>query len=103
MKYFLIFIFIVVLGWYPWLTAEEAIQLVDARVAKMQRENPNLCAMSVDKKSIRKVPFGYTEKVSYDCTVTDDFYGVSKSTNIVYITFYKGLLGMPGKTVQKSL
>ncbi|OGI94495.1 hypothetical protein A3A03_00275 [Candidatus Nomurabacteria bacterium RIFCSPLOWO2_01_FULL_40_18] len=100
MTKYLIILGIVILAWCPWLKAEDAMQIVDARVAEMQAENEDLCAMTVDKNSITKVPFGYTEEVSYDCSITDPEYGVLKSRGRVFITFYKGLLGMPSKTVK---
>jgi len=101
LKYFLILI-LVVLAWCPWLKPEEVIQIIDTRVAEMQAANEDFCAMWVDKGSITKVPFGYTEKVSYDCTVTDPQYGVLKSTNTVFVSFYKGIIGMPNKKVGKQ-
>ena len=97
MKY-LIILGLLVLAWCPWLKADEALSIIDAKVAQMQEQNSNLCAMFVNKDSIQKIPFGYTEKVSYDCTINDAVYGVLKSTDVVIITFYKGLLGMPSKT-----
>lgn len=99
MKY-LIILGILVLAWAPWLSAEEALNIVDSRVVQMQEQNKNLCALFINRDSIRKVPFGYTEEVSYDCTVTDTVYGVRQATDTVFITFYKGLLGMPNKTAQ---
>ena len=101
MKY-LIILGIVVLAWCPWLKKDEALSIVDARVLQMQEKNKNLCAMSINRDSILKVPFGYTEEVSYDCTTTDAVYGVEKSTDTVFITFYKGLLGMPNKKVERG-
>jgi len=100
---YLIIIGIIFLAWCPWLTADEAMSLIDARVAEMQAKNPDLCAMFINKKSITKVPFGFTEEVSYDCTITDTVYGVLQSRNTVLITFYKGLIGMPNKTIEKNL
>ena len=100
---YLVILGIIFLAWCPWLKADEALSLVDARVIEMQEKNENLCAMFIDRDSIRKVPFGYTEKVSYDCTVADSIYGVLKSSNTVFITFYKGILGMPHKTIQGNL
>lgn len=102
MKY-LIFLGIIALAWCPWLTKEEALGLVDTKVAQLQEENTDLCAMFINRDSIQKVPFGYTEKVSYDCTITDTIYGVSQSTDIVFIAFYKGLIGMPNKTITKDM
>lgn len=99
---YLIILGLVVLAWCPWLKAEEAINIIDARVAKMREKSPDLCAMFINRDSIRKVPFGYTEKVSYNCAVTDVEYGVLQSTNVVFVTFYKGILGMPNKTVAKQ-
>ena len=94
---------VALLAWCPWLKAEEALSIVDAKVTQLRRENPDLCAMFVNKSSIKKVPFGYTEEVSYDCTITDDLYGVLKSHNTVFITFYKGLFGMPKKTIANNI
>ena len=100
---YLIILGIIVLAWCPWLKAEEALDIVDARILQMQEENPDLCVMSVNKSSIAKVPFGYTEEVSYDCTINDSVYGVSKSRDTVFITFYKGLLGMPNKNIKRNI
>lgn len=100
MKY-LIILGIILLAWCPWLSKEEAVKVVAERIAQMEQENENLCAMFIYEDSIKKVPFGYTEKISYDCTITDEEYGVEQSKNIVFITFYKGLLGMPNKTVKR--
>ena len=97
MKY-LIILALIVMAWSPWLKAEEAMQLVNAKVIKLQEQKPNLCAMFIHENTIRRVPFGYTEQVSYDCTVTDTVYGVEQSRNIVFVTFYKGVIGMPSKT-----
>lgn len=99
MKY-LIILGIILLAWCPWLKADEALGIVEARVLRMQEENQDLCAMSVYRDSIRKVPFGYTEKVSYDCAITDAEYGILKATDTVFITFYKGLIGMPNKSIK---
>jgi len=79
------------------------MSIVDARVAEMREKNADLCAMFINKDSITKVPFGFTEEVSYDCTITDTVYGVLQSRNTVFITFYKGLIGMPNKTIKKNL
>lgn len=100
MKY-LIILGIIILAWCPWLSKEEAMNLVTMRIAQMEQESENLCAMFIYEDSVKKVPFGYTEKVSYDCALTDKEYGIEQSKNIVFITFYKGLLGMPRKTVER--
>ncbi len=102
-KYVIILIIIGILAWCPWLQKEDALALVDQKVGEMQAANSDLCAMSVDKDSIKKVAFGYTENVSYDCTTTDTELGIQKATNTVFITFFKTLLGMPEKTIQKNL
>ncbi|OGI68448.1 hypothetical protein A2738_01015 [Candidatus Nomurabacteria bacterium RIFCSPHIGHO2_01_FULL_42_15] len=99
---YLIILGLILLAWCPWLTAEEASNIIDNRVAEMQEANPDLCAMEINKDSIRKVPFGYTEEVSYDCSVSDPIYGVFQSTEIVFITFYKGLIGMPNRKVLQN-
>jgi len=91
------------LAWCPWFKAEEALRVVDIRVAELRRDNPDLCALIVNKKSITKVPFGYTEEVSYDCTINDELYGVLKSHNTVFITFYKSLIGMPQKNIRNNI
>ncbi len=102
MKY-LILLAILVLGWCPWFKADEAMQIVDTRIAELQVQHADLCAMNVFKDTIKKVPFGYTEEVSYDCRVTDSIYGVPESHNIVFITFFKGLVGMPEKTISNTV
>lgn len=99
---YLVILALIILGWCPWLKADEAMNIVEARIVKMQNEHSDLCTMSVYRDTIRKVPFGYTEKVSYDCTAKDSEYGVLKATDVVFITFYKGLIGMPEKTVGKN-
>jgi hypothetical protein len=68
----------------------------------MEATIPDLCEMSVHRDTIKKVPFGYTEKVSYDCKATDPEYGILGATDVVFITFYKGIIGMPEKTVTKN-
>ena len=87
------------MAWCPWLSANEAMQLIDTQVAKMQEETPNLCPILTHRESIQKVPFGYTEKVSYDCTVVDSVYGIQKSFYVVFVSFYKGLIGIPDKAI----
>lgn len=99
---YLIILGLVVLAWCPWLKADEAMKIIDTRVTQMKEKSPDLCAMSINRDSIQKVPFGYTEKVSYDCAITDVEYGVLQSSNVVFITFYKGIFGMPNKTVAKQ-
>lgn len=104
MKYlFVLFLGIIVLAWCPWLKMDEAKSIVDEKVAQMQEKEPNLCAMFIHRDSIQKVPFGYTEKISYDCTLNDAVYGVLKSTDVVFVTFYKGIFGVPSKTFKKNL
>ena len=77
MKY-LIILGVLVLAWAPWLSREEALNIVDSKVAQLQEQNKNLCALFINRDSIRKIPFGYTEEVSYDCTITDTGVGVGK-------------------------
>ena len=101
MKYLLI-LGIIALAWCPWLSVEEAQIIVDREVANAQEKNPNLCALFIRKDSIRKIPFGYTEQVSYDCSVNDPVYGVRESSNVVFLTFYKGIFGIPNKTIKRS-
>ena len=103
MKFIFIVLVIAAVAWYPWITKEEAMDIVDMKVAEVKRENPNLCAISADRSSIRKVPFGYTEEIYYDCTVTDSTFGVLKSNNLVFVTFYKGLMGMKIRTINEDL
>lgn|GEM_PF-3104200 len=101
MQYHLILLILVigVLAWCPWLSKEEAVKLVDERIAELQAEKEDLCAMFIDRDSVKKTFFGYTEKVSYDCSVNDPENGIPQSTNVVFITFYKGLIDVPSKTV----
>jgi hypothetical protein len=105
MKYLIILIIlgIIILAWCPWLTVSQALNIVDTEVAQVQKQNPDLCSQTVNRNSIKKVPFGYTEEVSYNCAINDPAYGVAQSTNIVFITFYKGLWGIPNETEQKNL
>ena len=102
MKY-LIIITIFVLGICPWLKAPEAVQIVEREVLKLQEQEPDLCAVTIHPETIQRVPFGFTEQVSFDCTANDPIYGVVKSTNIVFITFYKGLWGLNPKILKKNL
>ena len=99
----IIILALIVFAWCPWLKPPEAQQLVDVRVQELQNQYTDLCAMTIHKDTLSKVPFGYSEKVSYDCTVTDSLYGIQKSTNTVFITFYKGLIGFPVKTIKNNL
>jgi hypothetical protein len=101
MKYFII-LSLIILAWCPWLKAEEALEIVDSKILEMKEENLDLCQISVNKKSINKVTFGYTEEYSYDCGVTDSVYGVKQSRGVAFITFYKGLVGLPVEIVKKS-
>ena len=99
-KYVVILILgVTVLAWCPWLKADEALSIVDTKVAQLQEQNTNLCSISVDQTSIQKVPFGYTEKVLYDCTANGPEYEVLKSTDTVFVTFYKGIFGPPIRTL----
>jgi hypothetical protein len=100
-KYVVILILgVAVVAWCPWLKADDVLSMVDAKVAQLQEQNTNLCAISADKSSIQKVPFGYTENVLYDCTVNDPEDGTLKSTDIAFVTFYKGIFGPPVRTFQ---
>jgi hypothetical protein len=105
MKYLitLIILGIIILAWCPWLTADQAINMVDTEIAQLQKQYPDLCSQTINRSSIKKVPFGYTEEVSYNCAINDPVYGVTQATNIVFITFYNGLWGIPKETVQKNL
>lgn len=85
----------------PWLSQEEAGKLVYDRAVRSAKDIPNLCQLSIDESSLHKVPFGYKEKVSFDCPATDHNYGIAKGTSNVWITFYKGLWGMPEKVVAR--
>ena len=100
---YLIILGLIILAWCPWLTAPQAAELVSTGVAQAQEQNPDLCSQTVIENSIRKVPFGYTEEVSYNCATNDPLYGIAQSTDIVFVTFYKGLWGIPNETVQKNL
>jgi len=92
----IVIIIVLVLAWCPWLTKEEALSIVDARIAQLQKSNPNLCEMIPDIESITKVPFGYNENVLYDCSGEDDpVYGGSKTNNEIFVTFYKKIWGRP--------
>jgi hypothetical protein len=102
MKYLIILIFIIFLAWCPWLSKEQAMKIVDDKVVKMQEDNPDLCPMLVNEETISKTLFGYTEKVSYDCNAVDAVYGVEGGSDVVFITFYSGLIGMPQKVVKRA-
>jgi hypothetical protein len=102
MKYILPVVIImafIVLAACPWFTATEAMQIVEMRSAQLQQMHDDLCAQTIFRNTIRRVPFGYIEQVSYDCTVTDRNFGILKDKNTVFITFYKQLIGMPDKRV----
>ncbi len=83
----------------PWLTQEEAKELVATRSRELLKADPNLCQQTIYPGTIKQVPFGFTEEVAYDCTVTDRLYGIIKNKNLVYITFFKLLIGMPDAKV----
>ncbi|HYD90844.1 MAG TPA: hypothetical protein VEA37_05070 [Flavobacterium sp.] len=102
MKYIIFLILVAfVLGWSPWLYQSDAINLVDARIAELKQTEPDLCPMTADQSSIKKVPFGYVEKVEYDCTREGEIpEAMEASYNTVFITFYKGIIGMPKKTTE---
>ena len=104
MSKFLITILILAVGtcaWAPWLKIDEAQSIMDAKVYQLQQKYPTLCEIYVNKDSLHKVLFGYSEEVSYDCTKTDVTYGVLKSSDFVLITFYKQILNMPLHTVKR--
>ena len=50
---------------------------------------------------IKKILFGYKEVLYYDCSEIDDEYGVEKATNIIFVTFYGEIIGMPSKFIKK--
>jgi hypothetical protein len=89
-----------ILAWCPWLKMDEALSIVNTKVAQLQEQNTNLCSISVDQTSIQKVPFGYAEKVLYDCTANGPEDAVLKSTDTVFVTFFKGTFGPPIRTFQ---
>jgi len=91
----------IICAWCPWLKADEAQTILNAKIIQVKKENPNLCAIFINKNSLHKTFFGYTEEVSYDCTISDPIYGVTKSHDFVLITFYKNVLKMPVHTVKK--
>jgi hypothetical protein len=99
---YLIIITLIALAWCPWLTSNDALSAVNTQMIQLQQSNPNLCPMTADVNSITKVPFGYTEQVSYNCAAKDPVMGISKSVEIVFITFYKGVFNMPNQTVANS-
>jgi hypothetical protein len=101
MKY-LIILAIVVLAWCPWFKKEEALSLVEAKVVQAKISTSDICPLTIHYDSLRKVPLGYTIKVSYDCTQNDPVYGVTQSTEIVYIIFSKQVIGVPVKHVRNS-
>jgi hypothetical protein len=101
MKY-LIILAIILVAWCPWFKKEEAMSLVEAKVAQVRASTSDLCPIAIDRGSLRRVPLGYTIKVAYDCTENDPVYGVSKSTEIVFISFSKHVIGVPVKHVVVS-
>jgi len=99
---YIIILLILLTAWCPWVSATDASQIVDDAVAKMEAVYPNLCVVTINKDSLQKVPFGYTEEVSYDCTKKDSDFGVLKDSDIVFVTPYKGTFGLNPRTQNVS-
>ncbi len=97
------FIFILLILFFlavcPWFTKDQAAAIVLTKAQQLVAENPRLCATYLNEDSITRVPFGYREDVSYDCSVTDPDLGIPKEKTRVYILFYGGVVGMPSKSV----
>lgn len=104
MKYLISFFILgaVIAAVCPWLKKEEAQMILNAKVVQMVANNPDLCELTIYPETLHKVAFGFAEDVSFDCTVTDDVYGVKQSRDTVLVTFYKGILGMPTPVVRRS-
>lgn len=102
MKYLIILFLLAVAicAWCPWITPKEAHQLINTKITVLQNSIPDLCPIQVVDNTITKVPFGFKEKLFYDCSKVDDTYGVEKSENTVFVTFYRGVIGMPNKLVK---
>lgn len=103
MKYLitLIIIGLIVCAWSPWLDAKETHQLINNKIYILQKKYPNLCPIKVKENTIKKILFGYKEVLYYDCSEIDDEYGVEKSTNTIFVTFYGEIIGMPSKFIKK--
>jgi len=101
MKYLLI-AGLLILAWCPWLTRNEAANLVGKEVTRIKTQYQNLCKTWIEQNSLTKVPFGYTQKVWYDCTENDPDYGITRSTNIVFVSFAENVWNVPKKIVTRN-
>ena len=98
----LIFIGIIIAAGAPGLTEKDAMAIVEAKSIQLKQSNPDLCDQFIDRSSIKKVLFGYRETVSYDCIHTDPQDGYLKDTVSVFVTFYRGVIGMPEQALTKK-
>ncbi len=89
----LIFVGLIVCAWSPWLKPEDAKQLIYNKVYESQSTLQTGCNLSIVEGSFEKVPFGYRETVSYNCTFVTDF--ITEGKNNVFLTFFKEVLNVP--------
>lgn len=92
---------VILCAWSPWLTAQEAHEIINQKILLLEKSYPDLCPIKIKNNTITKVLFGYKEKINYDCSEIDDIFGVEKAENIVFVTFYKDTIGFPKKFVRK--
>ncbi|MBP6904887.1 MAG: hypothetical protein KBB91_02430 [Candidatus Pacebacteria bacterium] len=89
---------IVVLAWCPWFEMEEAKQLIYAKVYANQQTLQEGCILSIDTKTLEKVPFGYRQMVGYECSLDGDF--VTEGENTVLVTFFKEVINVPHPVIK---
>lgn len=82
-----------VCAWCPWLSSDQARQLIYNNVYSSQSTLQAGCVLAIDAASLKKVFFGYTEKVSYECTYNTDF--ITQGSNVVFVSFYKQVFNVP--------
>jgi hypothetical protein len=92
---------VILCAWSPWLTAEEAHEIINQKIILLEKSYPDLCPIKIRDNTIHKVLFGYREKIYYDCSEINDIFGVEKAENVVFVTFYKETIGLPKKFVRQ--
>jgi len=93
----LVLLGIALCAWCPWLEPDQAQKLIDQKITQLESTNQNICPIQTSPETLRKTFFGYSEKTSYDCTTTNNDFGVEKDQNVAFVTFYNGVIGVVSK------
>jgi hypothetical protein len=89
---------ILITAWCPWFEVGEAKQLIYNSVRESQSTLQNGCVLTIDTKSLEKIPFGYRQNVAYDCTFNTDF--ITEGKNVVFVSFFKTVLNVPHPVIK---